>query len=117
MKWFEENNGRFWIGLLAFAVLLNLLAVYNSDLGLDVHVKSAYVETDDGYVLDCGVTRQSDPEASDPEQATIVDSPPSITPPIVGLILLVLVFVSFSKIDTNNYFVFVLSIYYNNYYA
>ena len=101
MKWFEENNDRFWIGLLAFAVLLNLLAVYNSDLGLDVHVKSAYVETDDGYVLDWGDTRQSDPEASNPEQATIVDSPPPITPPIVGLILLVLVFVSFSTIKNN----------------
>ncbi len=101
MKWFEENNDRFWIGLLAVAVLLNLLAVYNSDLGLDVHVKSAYVETDDGYVLDWGDTRQSNPDASDPEQATIVDSPPSIIPPIVGLILLILVFVSFSTINNN----------------
>ena len=101
MKWFEENNGRFWIGLLAFAVLLNLLAVYNSDLGLDVHVKSAYVETEDGYVLDWGDTRQSDPNASNPEQATIVDSPPSITQPIVGLIFLVLVFVSFSTMNNN----------------
>ena len=101
MKWFEENNDRFWIGLLAVAVLLNLLAVYNSDLGLDVHVKSAYVETEDGYVLDWGDTRQSDPNASDPEQATIVDSPPSITQPIVGLIFLVLVFVSFSTMNNN----------------
>ena len=101
MKWFEENNDRFWIGLLAVAVLLNLLAVYNSDLGLDVHVKSAYVETEDGYVLDWGDTRQSDPNASDPEQATIVDSPPSITQPIVGLIFLVLVFLSFSTMNNN----------------
>ena len=101
MKWFEENNDRFWIGLLAVAVLLNLLAVYNSDLGLDVHVKSAYVQTEDGYVLDWGDTRQSDPNASDPEQATIVDSPPSITQPIVGLIFLVLVFVSFSTMNNN----------------
>ena len=101
MKWFEENNDRFWIGLLAVAILLNLLAVYNSDLGLDVHVKSAYVETEDGYVLDWGDTRQSDPNASDPEQATIVDSPPSITQPIVGLIFLVLVFVSFSTMNNN----------------
>ena len=101
MKWFEENNDRFWIGLLAVAVLLNLLAVYNSDLGLDVHVKSAYVETEDGYVLDWGDIRQSDPNASDPEQATIVDSPPSITQPIVGLIFLVLVFLSFSTMNNN----------------
>ena len=101
MKWFEENNDRFWIGLLAVAVLLNLLAVYNSDLGLDVHVKSAYVETDDGYVLDWGDTRQSNPDASDPEQAAIVDSPPSIIPPIVGLILLILVFLSLSTIKNN----------------
>ena len=101
MKWFEENNDRFWIGLLAVAILLNLLAVYNSDLGLDVHVKSAYVETEDGYVLDWGDTRQSDPNASDPEQATIVDSPPSITQPIVALIFLVLVFVSFSTMNNN----------------
>ena len=101
MKWFEENNDRFWIGLLAVAILLNLLAVYNSDLGLDVHVKSAYVETEDGYVLDWGDTRQSDPNASDPEQARIVDSPPSITQPIVGLIFLVLVFVSFSTMNNN----------------
>ena len=101
MKWFEENNDRFWIGLLAVAVLLNLLAVYNSALGLDVHVKSAYVETEDGYVLDWGDTRQSNPDASDPEQATIVDSPPSIIPPIVGLILLILVFLSLSTIKNN----------------
>ncbi len=101
MKWFEENNDRFWIGLLAVAVLLNLFAIYNSDLGLDVHVKSAYVETDEGYVLDWGDTRQSDPNASDPEQATIVDSPPSILPPLAGLILLILVFLSLSKLNNN----------------
>ena len=101
MKWFEENNDRLWIGLLAIAVLLNLFAIYNSDLGLDVHVKSAYVETDDGYVLDWGDTRQTDPNASDPEQATVIDSPPTVLPPIVGLILLVLVFLLLSRLDNN----------------
>ena len=101
MKWFEENNDRLWIGLLAIAVLLNLFAIYNSDLGLDVHVKSAYVETDDGYVLDWGDTRQTDPNASNPEQATVIDSPPTILPPIVGLILLILVFLLLSRLDNN----------------
>ncbi|RJU86220.1 MAG: hypothetical protein DWC02_05120 [Candidatus Poseidoniales archaeon] len=101
MKWFEENNDRFWIGLLVVAVLLNLFAIHNSDLGLDVHVKSAYVETDDGYVLDWGDTRQSDPNASDPEQATVIDSPPAILPPIVSLILLILVFLLLSRHNNN----------------
>ncbi len=101
MKWFEENNDRFWIGLLVVAVLLNLFAIYNSDLGLDVHVKSAYVETEEGYVLDWGDTRQSDPNSSDPEQATVIDSPPTTLPPIVSLILLILVFLLLSSHNNN----------------
>jgi len=101
MKWFEENNDRFWIGLLVIAVLLNLFAIYNSDLGLDAHVKSAYVETDEGYVLDWGDTRQSDPNASDPEQASVIDSPPATLPPIVSLILLILVFLLLSSHNNN----------------
>ena len=101
MKWFQENNDRFWIGLLATAILLNLFAIYNSDLGLDVHVKSAYVETDGGYVLDWGDTRQADPDASDPEQASVIDSPPLISQPLVSLIVLIFVLVYLSTLKNN----------------
>tara|TARA_Y100000766_G_scaffold197308_1_gene169729 strand:+ start:1448 stop:2875 length:1428 start_codon:yes stop_codon:yes gene_type:complete len=101
MRWFEEKNDRFWIGLFAFAIILNLFAIYNSDLGLDVHVKSAYVEEEEGYVLDWGDTRQSDPDASDPEQATLVNSPPLISNPIASLLFLILIFIGLSTLNKN----------------
>ena len=101
MRWFEEKNDHFWIGLFAFAIVLNLFAIYNSDLGLDVHVKSAYVEGGEGYVLDWGDTRQSDPDASNPEQATIINSPPLISNPIASLLFLVLIFIGLSRLNKN----------------
>ena len=90
MKWFENRNEHFWIGVIIFAILLNLFAMYNSDYGLDVHVKSSYVEIENGYVLDWGDLRQSDPNASNPDEATIVDMAPMIWNPLIGMALLII---------------------------
>ena len=66
------SNPRFWQGLLILSIFLNVYVILNSDLGLDAHVEGAYVETDEGWVLDWGDTRTEDPLASNPEDAKIV---------------------------------------------
>ena len=48
------SHPRFWQGLLILAIFLNVYVILNSDLGLDAHVEGAYVETDEGWVLDWG---------------------------------------------------------------
>ena len=63
---------RFWQGLFVIAILLNVYVVLNSDLGLDSHVEGAYVETEEGWVLDWGDTRTEDPLASNPDDAKVV---------------------------------------------
>ena len=63
---------RFWQGLFMVAIILNVYVILNSDLGLDAHVEGAYVQTEDGWVLDWGDTRTEDPLASNPEDAKVV---------------------------------------------
>ena len=63
---------RFWQGLFVIAIILNVYVILNSDLGLDAHVEGAYVETDEGWVLDWGDTRTEDPLASNPDVAKVV---------------------------------------------
>ena len=41
---------RFWNGLFILAIILNLVAIFASDLGLDAHVEGAYVEIENGWV-------------------------------------------------------------------
>ncbi|MDP6869841.1 MAG: hypothetical protein QGI21_03615 [Candidatus Poseidoniaceae archaeon] len=101
MKWFEERNDHFWIALLFVAISLNFFAMYNSDLGLDVHVKSAYIEADDGYALDWGDIRQSNPDASNPEEATVVDFSPYIWYPLIGLLILITLRFAFPIMKNN----------------
>ena len=43
---------QFWQGLFLVAIILNVYVILNSDLGLDAHVEGAYVQTEDGWVLD-----------------------------------------------------------------
>jgi len=76
MKWYEENQDRFWQGILLLAVLLNIYALTTSDLGLDTHQKMAYVEVEGGYALDWGDVRLENPNASNPDDASIVSNPP-----------------------------------------
>ena len=60
---------QFWKGLFLLAIVLNLVAIFTSDLGLDAHVEGAYIETEDGWALDWGDVRTDDPQASDPSNA------------------------------------------------
>ena len=62
----------FWKGLFLIAIILNGYAILNSDLGLDSHVKGAYVESENGWVLDWGDTRTEDPLASNPNDARVI---------------------------------------------
>ena len=90
---------QFWKGLFILAIVLNLVAIFSSDLGLDAHVEGAYVETEDGWVLDWGDVRTEDPLASDPSDAREVPTS-SITPgavmsfAILGMIMAIIVTVS-----------------------
>ena len=59
-----SQNPQFWKGLFLLAILLNLVAIFTSDLGLDAHVEGAYVETENGWALDWGDVRTEDPQAS-----------------------------------------------------
>ena len=70
---------QFWKGLFILAIVLNFVAIFSSDLGLDAHVEGAYVETEDGWVLDWADVRTEDPLASDPSDAREVPTS-SITP-------------------------------------
>jgi len=88
---------RFWNGLLILAILLNVFAIFNSELGLDAHVEGAYVESEGGWVLDWGDVRTDDPLASDPVDAKVVSSS-SVTPgtvmpfAVLGLLVAIITF-------------------------
>ena len=87
---------RFWQGLFVVAIILNVYVILNSDLGLDAHVEGAYVETDEGWVLDWGDTRTEDPLASNPDDAKVVSEhsvkSEMIMPfAVLGMILAILV--------------------------
>ena len=91
-----SQNPQFWKGLFLLAILLNLVAIFTSDLGLDAHVEGAYVETENGWALDWGDVRTEDPQASNPSDAREVPTS-SITPgttlqfAVVGMIIAMLV--------------------------
>ena len=87
---------RFWNGLFILAIILNLAAIFTSDLGLDAHLEGAYVETENGWALDWGDVRTEDPLASNPSDAREVPassvSPGTIMPfAIVGLLIAMIV--------------------------
>ena len=87
---------RFWHGLFVVAIILNAYAIFISDLGLDKHVEGAYVETEDGWVLDWGDTRTEDPLASNPDDTKvfsehIVNTEMIMPLAILGMILAILV--------------------------
>nr|MCS5535011.1 hypothetical protein [Candidatus Poseidoniales archaeon] len=87
---------QFWKGLFLLAIVLNLVAIFTSDLGLDAHVEGAYVETEDGWALDWGDVRTNDPQASDPSNAREVPvssiTPGTIMPfALLGMIIAILV--------------------------
>ena len=79
MKWFENNQDLFWKSVLFLGIALNLVALIISDNGLDYHVKSSYVEVEEGYSLDWGDVRLDNPNASDPNDATIFSVKPITT--------------------------------------
>ncbi|MDE0574405.1 MAG: hypothetical protein OSB32_02335 [Candidatus Poseidoniales archaeon] len=87
---------QFWKGLFLLAIILNLMAIFTSDLGLDAHVEGAYVETENGWSLNWGDVRTEDPLASDPSNAREVPTS-SITPgtimsfAVLGMIIAILV--------------------------
>ena len=82
--------------MFILASILNVVAIFTSDLGLDAHVEGAYVETDDGWALDWGDVRTEDPLASAPANAREVPTS-SITPgtmmsfALLGMIIAILV--------------------------
>ncbi len=78
------SQERFWNGLLIIAIVLTVFAIFSSELGLDTHVKGAYVESENGWVLDWGDVRTEDPLASDPADAKTVPVD-SVTPGTVML--------------------------------
>ncbi len=89
------NQERFWHGLFLLAIILNLVAIFSSDLGLDAHVEGAYIETENGLELDWGDVRTEDPLASNPSDAKEVPAS-SVTPgtvmpfAIIGLLIAVI---------------------------
>ena len=90
------KQDRFWNGLFILAILLNLVAIFTSDLGLDAHVEGAYVETENGWALDWGDVRTEDPLASNPSDAREVPassvSSGTVMPfAIVGLLVAMIV--------------------------
>jgi hypothetical protein len=78
------SQERFWNGLLIIAIVLTVFAIFSSELGLDAHVKGAYVESENGWVLDWGDVRTEDPLASNPADAKAVPVD-SVTPGTVML--------------------------------
>ena len=78
------SQERFWNALLVFAIVLNVFAIFSSELGLDAHVENAYVESENGWILDWGDVRTEDPLASDPADAKEVPVD-SVTPGTVML--------------------------------
>ncbi|SVC84868.1 uncharacterized protein METZ01_LOCUS337722, partial [marine metagenome] len=94
MKWYKENQDRFWQGILLLAVLLNIYALVTSDLGLDTHQKMAYVEVEGGYALDWGDIRLENPNASNPDDASIISNPPLTAGYSSGTVLFSLIAIS-----------------------
>ena len=89
------NPKRFWHRLFLLAIILNLAAIFSSDLGLDAHVEGAYVETENGWELDWGDVRTDDPLASNPSDAKEVPAssvtPGSVMPfAIIGLLIAII---------------------------
>jgi len=78
------SQERFWNGLLIIAIVLTVFAIFSSELGLDSHVKGAYVESENGWVLDWGDVRTEDPLASNPADAKTIPVD-SVTPGTVML--------------------------------
>ena len=74
-----DSQVRFWNGLFILAIILNLVAIFTSDLGLDTHVEGAYIQTENGWALDWGDVRTEDPLASNPMDAQDVPES-SVTP-------------------------------------
>ena len=66
MVLFDLDDGRTWKGLLVLGLLLNIVACFSSDLGLDTHVKMA-VDADGG--LPWGDLRPDVAGVSDPSDA------------------------------------------------
>ena len=66
MVLFNLDDGRTWKGLLVLGLLLNIVACFSSDLGLDTHVKMA-VDADGG--LPWGDLRPEVAGVSDPSDA------------------------------------------------
>ena len=83
-----------WKLLLSLAIILNTVAIMTSELGLDAHVRGALVESDQGWVLDWGDVRTSDPMGSDPNDSTVFDSVSNSSAKqlaIIGMILAIIV--------------------------
>ena len=77
------SQERFWNALLVIAIVLNVFAIFSSELGLDAHVENAYVKSENGWVLDWGDVRTEDPLASDPADTKEVPVD-SVTPGTVS---------------------------------
>lgn len=89
------SQARFWNGLFLLAIIVNLMAIFTSDLGLDAHVEGAYIETENGWALDWGDVRTEDPLASNPMDAREVPessvTPGTIMPfAIIGLLVAII---------------------------
>ena len=82
MEWLDIEDERFWLRLLIFGLLLNLIVVVTSDFGLDTHVRMA---ADEEGELPWGHTRPADPYASDPGDGGTVSSPIGESESIVRL--------------------------------
>jgi len=70
MEWLDARSDRFWKSVLILGILLNVAALFTSELGLDTHVHLAYESSEDGFSLPWGETRPDDPLASDPTDSS-----------------------------------------------
>jgi hypothetical protein len=71
MGMLDIDDDRFWWSLLVIGCLLSIIAIVNSDLGLDTHIRMNAANSDDG-VLEWGHTRTVDPLASDPSYTKVI---------------------------------------------
>ena len=72
MGMLDIDDDRFWWSLLVIGCLLSIIAIVNSDLGLDTHIRMNAANSDDG-VLEWGHTRTVDPLASDPSYTKVIE--------------------------------------------
>jgi hypothetical protein len=72
MGMLDIDDDRFWWSLLIIGCLLSVIAIVNSDLGLDTHIRMNAANSDDG-VLEWGHTRTVDPLASDPSYTKVIE--------------------------------------------